>query len=86
MLDQRGRIALKRPAHTWRNEWLSAGLQELPLDGAIAVLGAELDNFHADPADRFITATALRYEACLLTADQAILAWAGPLQRRPARS
>jgi PIN domain nuclease of toxin-antitoxin system len=34
--------------------------------------------------DRFITATALRHRACLLTADRLILAWPGRLQRTPA--
>ena len=47
-------------------------------------LGASLSDFDADPADRFITATALRHQACLLTADRLILAWSGPLQRTPA--
>lgn len=84
LLDQRGRIALGRPASEWRRDWLEAGLQELPLDGATALLGASLKDFHADPADRFITATALRHRACLLTADRQILAWPGTLQRTPA--
>jgi len=84
LLDQRGRIALGRSASQWRADWLEAGLQELPLDGATALLGASLNDFHADPADRFITATALRHQSCLLTADRLILAWPGPLQRTPA--
>lgn len=84
LLDQRGRIALGRSASQWRSDWLEAGLQELSLDGATALLGASLNDFHADPADRFITATALRHQACLLTADRLILAWPGPLQRTPA--
>lgn len=72
------------PASEWRSDWLEAGLQELPLDGATALLGAGLAAFHADPADRFITASALRHRACLLTADRGILAWPGSLQRIPA--
>jgi PIN domain nuclease of toxin-antitoxin system len=84
LLDQRGRIALGRSAAQWRSDWLEAGLQELPLDGATALVGAALKDFHADPADRFITATALRHRACLLTADRLILAWPGSLQRTPA--
>ena len=84
LLHQRGRIDLRRPASQWRSDWLGAGLLELPLDGATALLGADLNGFHADPADRFITATALRHRACLLTADRAILAWPGTLERLPA--
>lgn len=84
LLHQRGRIALRRSAAAWRSDWLEAGLRELPLDGATALLGAGLSDFHADPADRFIAATALRHQACLLTADRSILAWPGTLQRTPA--
>ena len=86
MLERRGRIALHRPVDQWRQDWLDAGLEELPINGATALLGAQLDNFHPDPADRFITATALRHQACLLTADRLILAWSGKLQRLNARS
>ncbi|MFM7312250.1 MAG: hypothetical protein ACKO0M_03625 [Cyanobium sp.] len=82
--DQPGRIALGRPTSPWRSDGLVAGLQELPLDGATALLGGSLKDSHADPADRFITATALRQQACLLTADHRILAWPGTLQRTPA--
>jgi PIN domain nuclease of toxin-antitoxin system len=84
LLHQRGRVALRCSASKWRTDWLEAGLQELPLDGATALLGAGLRDFHADPADRFIAATALRHQACLLTADRLILAWPGTLQRTPA--
>jgi len=83
LLGQRGRIALGRSASQWRSDWLEAGLRELPLDGATALLGAALKDVHADPADRFITATALRHRACLLTADRLLLAWPGTLQRTP---
>jgi len=81
LLHQRGRIDLRRPASQWRSDWLVAGLLELPLDGATALLGADLNGFHADPADRCIAATAVRHRACLLTADRAILAWPGTLER-----
>lgn len=84
LLHQRGRVALRCSASEWRSDWLEAGLRELPLDGATALLGAGLSDFHPDPADRFITATALRHQARLLTADRLILAWSGTLQRLPA--
>lgn len=35
-----------------------------------------MDNFHRDPADRIIVATAKCFGATLLTRDQKILAWA----------
>jgi len=85
MLQQRGRIQLPLPASRWRIDWLEAGLQELPLGGAIALAATELAGFHADPADRFITATALLHQAQLVTADSAILSWSDPFPRLDAR-
>jgi PIN domain nuclease of toxin-antitoxin system len=41
MLERRGRIALHRPVDQWRQDWLDAGLEELPLDGATALLGSQ---------------------------------------------
>lgn len=85
MLQQRGRIELAAPASRWRADWLEAGLQELPIDGAIALPATELASFHPDPADRFITATALLHQAQLMTADAAILDWSNPLPRLDGR-
>jgi PIN domain nuclease of toxin-antitoxin system len=56
----------------------------MALDGAIAHGATELPDLHPDPADRFIVATALTLGATLLTADQAILSWPGPLRRQRA--
>jgi PIN domain nuclease of toxin-antitoxin system len=75
MLQQRGRIALAATPATWRDDWQAAGLKELPLTGSVALAAVALQGFHADPADRFITATALEHNALLITADQAILNW-----------
>jgi hypothetical protein len=46
---------------------------------------ATLVDFHPDPADRFITATALLHGATLVTADDRILRWSGTLQQHAAR-
>ena len=81
MLNRRGRIHLGLPPERWRADWLEAGLLELPLEGGIALQAVELDAFHADPADRFIAASAIWHRATLLTADQAILNWPGSLER-----
>lgn len=75
MLHARGRIELPCPASDWRRAWLSAGLAEIALDGAIATSAAGLDHPHRDPADRFILATALHRQATLVTADVQLLAW-----------
>lgn len=86
MLQQRGRIALATPPSAWRDDWQAAGLLELPLHGNVALNAVALKNFHADPADRFIAATALEHAAVLISADQAILHWAdGSLNRLDAR-
>lgn len=59
----------------WRKELLEKGLCEVPLDGAIAIRAGGLKDFHGDPADRLIVATALELSSKLMTADQKILAW-----------
>jgi len=85
MLCQKQRVYLRISVSEWRNKLLSRGLQEIPLTGEIAVQAAQLQNFHADPADRFIVATALLYAATLITADKLILNWNGQLQRHNAK-
>ena len=79
------RIELDRPIAVWRRELLAAGLRELPLDGAIAIASVDLRNLHKDPADRFIAATALAWDATLVTADRKLLAWQAPVVRIDAR-
>jgi PIN domain nuclease of toxin-antitoxin system len=80
MLAARGRIELRQSAESWRSDWLRAGLEEIALAGSLAVAAAELADFHADPADRFIAATAMGRAATLITAEQAMLRWPGPLR------
>lgn len=85
ILAERGRITLPVAADRWRAEWLQAGLIEIPLDGRIALLACQLENFHRDPADRFIVATAIDRNLPLMTADQKLLDWTGKLDRLDAR-
>lgn len=84
MLAARGRIDLRQSPESWRLDWLRAGLEEMAHDGALAVAATALVDFHADPADRFVVAIALARGATLVTADQAILGWSGPLRRHSA--
>ena len=70
----------------WRHELIAAGLTELPLDGQIALRACELNGLSADPADRFIAATALLSHATLVTADERSLAWKHSLERLDART
>jgi len=85
MLHQRGRIQLVQPVEAWRRTLVDQGLRELPLTGEVGIAAAALIDFHPDPADRFITATALLHGAMLVTADDRILAWSGTLRRHDAR-
>ncbi len=81
MLAERGRIELPVPANQWRMDWLRAGLTEVPVDGHVAVQSCQLKDFHRDPADRFIVATALIHGGPLITADRQILEWPHDLER-----
>jgi PIN domain nuclease of toxin-antitoxin system len=83
-LVRRGRISAIRSAAAQRIAMLEAGALELPLTGEIALRAAELDGLPADPADRFISATAIVHRATLMTADDAILRWPHALQRQDA--
>ena len=80
LLKARGRIALDEEVGKWRQILLREGLVEIPVDGDISIRAAALENFHRDPADRIIVATALGGHQ-LLTADRRILDWPGPLNR-----
>jgi PIN domain nuclease of toxin-antitoxin system len=59
--------------------------KQLPLKGEVGIAAAILVDFHPDPADRFITATAPRHGATLVTAGDRILTWSGTLRRHDAR-
>lgn len=85
LLSARGRVELPSPVAAWRRSLLEAGLIEWPVDGDVALAATELVDFHRDPADRFIVATAATQRATLVTADAAILEWPSRLSRLNAR-
>jgi PIN domain nuclease of toxin-antitoxin system len=85
MLVRKRKLELAEPPRAWRAVLLETGMLEIPLDGDTAALSQELEDFHGDPADRFIVATALAHGLTLMTADQRILDWPGPLERIDAR-
>lgn len=66
-----------------RAKILGSGFQEIAVTGDIAILAAGLD-LHADPANRFIVATAITHDATLMTADRALLRWRHKLPRQNA--
>lgn len=80
MLKDRGRISFSEDVGLWRREQLEQGLNEIAVDGEIGIRATSLGDFHADPADRLIVATALAGHR-LVTADERILGWRGRLRR-----
>lgn len=77
MLSAYGRVKLALPCLKWVEDSLQAmNLQLLALDPKIAVESAYLSDFHGDPADRMIVATARAHDLPLLTKDQKILDYA----------
>ena len=80
MLHEKRRLNLLSDVTTLRYMLLRDGLVEIPVDGAIGIRANELTDFHADPADRLIVATALGGHR-LVTADRRILDWSGNLDR-----
>lgn len=77
MLIAKGRLALSMDVA----EWLACvsqieSVSFVPVDNTIAVKSTELPGeFHKDPADRMIVATARKLAAPLVTADEKIRAY-----------
>lgn len=84
MLAAKGRMTMALPPSVWRRDLLGLGLIEIPVDGEMGIMAAQLD-LHGDPADRIIAATALLKSAVLITADAVLLDWTNPLERFDAR-
>lgn len=84
MLIGKGRLRALRSASEQRSKILATGIQERPLSGEICILAGELENLHADPADRLIAATAITLGATLVTADERLLRWRHPVRRQNA--
>ena len=81
MLQSRGRIRLNLSPELYRKQLLESGLLEIPITGDIGINATQIKDFHADPADRFIVATAQYFGLKLVTADKAILDWQGQVER-----
>ena len=79
MLVEKKRITLDRPVHRWRSDALRSGIEEVPLDGELAIESVALADLRGDPIDRFIVATAIQTQATLVTSDTRLLAWKGPV-------
>ncbi|HEY1983031.1 MAG TPA: type II toxin-antitoxin system VapC family toxin [Xanthobacteraceae bacterium] len=84
MLAAKGRLRTLKSAAEQRRRVLDSGIHELPLRGDICILAGELENLHADPADRLIAASAITADATLVTSDERLLRWRHSLRRQNA--
>jgi len=84
ILIAKRRLRSAKSAADQRAKILAAGIGEISLGGDICILAGELENLHADPADRLIAATAIAHDATLMTADERLLRWRYVLRRQNA--
>ena len=85
MLQDKGRLVLTPDLTAWRSSLLDDGLIELPVTGQLGIQAVSLLDFHRDPADRLIVATALDGHQ-LVTVDTKILDWSGSTSTFNART
>ena len=85
MLVEKKRLTFTMNLADWRNDLLINGLNEFALKGDVGIVAARLTDFHGDPADRIIIATALSTAAKIVTADEKILSWQGGVECCDAR-
>lgn len=78
------KTSLRRPdfdldAGVFRRALLESGYEEIAITGAHAAAVATLPDLHRDPFDRILVAQAAVEGVTLLTVDQAVLAYPGPI-------
>jgi PIN domain nuclease of toxin-antitoxin system len=66
---QKGKLELDRPVLDWIKNALPETVQVLTITPEIAVESTQLKNFHPDPADQIIVATARIHGLKLLASD-----------------
>ena len=86
LLARKGRISLGVTLSAFRLTVLRGGYVERPIDGSDSVEMASLQNFHADPADCLLVATARNNGLTLVTSDRKILSWPGTVSRMDSRT
>lgn len=71
MLVERGRVTIDRDVARWCRDLLATGrVRMATLTASMAIAAARLPEFHGDPADRFIYATARELGATLASKDE----------------
>lgn len=74
-----GRPEFNLDAGVFRRELLESGYEELAITGAHAAAISALPDLHKDPFDRMLIAQAMVEAITLLTADQTLLSYPGPI-------
>lgn len=75
MLVMKDHLQLKPDTESWFAENLAPPVSLAPLTADISLASCRLPDFHGDPADRIIVATALVLAIPLITADKNIIRW-----------
>ena len=75
MLATKGRIVLQPDIDKWIRANLQPPVRLEPIHPEISIESCRLPDFHGDPADRIIVATALVLGTPLITTDRAIAEW-----------
>jgi PIN domain nuclease of toxin-antitoxin system len=74
VLARKKRILLSESPEKWvRSAFTKTGFREAPLNFEVALQSEKLRLLHADPADRFIAATAIVYDLTLVTSDRHLI-------------
>lgn len=68
-------------AAVFRRSLFESGYIELPVNGVHAAAVARLPDLHKDPFDRLLIAQAMVEGITLLSADEAVLSYPGPIER-----
>ena len=75
MLAMKGRLSLMPDEDSWFSANLEPPVSLAPLTAEISTASCRLPDFHDDPADRIIVATAITLGLPLITADEKIIRW-----------
>lgn len=75
MLAMKGRLNLIPDEESWFSANLETPVSLAPLTAEISTASCRLPDFHGDPTDRIIVATAITLGIPLITADEKIIRW-----------
>jgi len=75
MLAMKGRLSLMPDEESWFSANLESPVSLAPLTAEISLASCRLPDFHGDPADRIIVATAITLGIPLITAEEKIARW-----------